>query len=196
MKDINTIYRDCLKLLKQIGYEPLRPVELKVNSTNASIWGRVTLKRGFPVKLEISNRLLQDGTPDFPAYNTMLHELLHCLPDCIYEGHGYNWKRAAAKVNKVYGYNIQTRSDYSGYNIPHTEKWRIICPGCGHEYYRNRRVFGEISCGFCNSVLPEWSRNLQEITPKRPKEEAPNREPEPVIEGKTPIRFRGKVYYI
>lgn len=76
--------------------------------------------------------------------NTIMHELIHCLPFC--NNHGAEFKKYANMVNTYFGYDVSRvgnkKSDYEKSNINFTEKenynYKIICKSCNQEFYRKR----------------------------------------------------------
>lgn len=76
--------------------------------------------------------------------NTIIHELIHCLPYC--NNHGEHFKSYAQIINKELGYNISRlgnkKEDFNKSNIEYndeeTYKYKIICKSCGNIFYRKR----------------------------------------------------------
>lgn len=76
--------------------------------------------------------------------NTILHELIHCIPYC--NNHGAEFKKYAKQINQKLGYQITTKGnkkeDYQASNLTYQEeneyKYKIICEKCGQEIYRKR----------------------------------------------------------
>ena len=187
MKDINKIYKECLDMIEN---HPDRaswgrldlPGEIVVNTRAKTRWGCVKKRAGVPYRLEISSRLLDDNVADFPAYNTMLHEIIHCFATCYQ--HGPEWKKIAAAVNKEYGYKIKRASDYSEYVKRPEGKYRATCKGCGQIFYRDRKPaqaegYTHRGCG----MLTAW---------------VPNIAPEPLAanEQTRMVTFKGKQYQV
>lgn len=79
--------------------------------------------------------------------NTIIHELIHCIPNC--NNHGADFKKYAKVINQELGYKISRlgnkEEDYKKSNIKFYEekikyKYKIICEKCGQIYYRQRLV--------------------------------------------------------
>lgn len=76
--------------------------------------------------------------------NTIMHELIHCIPYC--NNHGTNFKKYANLINKKYGYDISRvgnkKEDFEKsnieYNVTETYNYKIICKECNQEFYRQR----------------------------------------------------------
>ena len=76
--------------------------------------------------------------------NTIMHELIHCLPFC--NNHGSEFKKYANLLNNSYGYDISRvgdkRQDFEKSNVEFIEnnnyKYKIICKGCNQEFFRKR----------------------------------------------------------
>lgn len=77
--------------------------------------------------------------------NTIMHEIIHCLPYC--NDHGKNFKEYAKYINEKLGYNISRvgdkKEDYEKSNLEYEDenksyKYKILCKNCGQIYYRQR----------------------------------------------------------
>ncbi len=76
--------------------------------------------------------------------NTIMHELIHCMPYC--NNHGKEFKKYANLLNTYYGYNISRlgdkKKDFERSNVEYIEKecfnYKIICRNCKQEFYRKR----------------------------------------------------------
>jgi len=90
--------------------------------------------------------------------NTILHELIHCLPNC--NNHGDMFKKYANYINDKLGYNISRvgnkKEDYIKSNLEYKEKesynYHIKCINCGQEFFRkrlNRNFTRKYRCAKC-----------------------------------------------
>ena len=90
--------------------------------------------------------------------NTIMHELIHCLPYC--NNHGAEFKKYAKIINSTYGYDISRvgnkKKDFEKSNIEFKEKenykYKIICKGCKQEFFRkrlNRNFTRKYRCAKC-----------------------------------------------
>ena len=76
--------------------------------------------------------------------NTIIHELIHCMPYC--DNHGRHFKKYADIINKKLGYNISRvgnkKEDFEKSNLEYNEKeeykYKIQCKKCGKIFYRKR----------------------------------------------------------
>ena len=76
--------------------------------------------------------------------NTIIHELIHCLPYC--NNHGEQFRYYAKTVNDKLGYHItrtgNKKDDYAKSNLTLEEKeeyrYQIQCERCGKFFYRKR----------------------------------------------------------
>lgn len=110
--------------------------------------------------IEIS-KWLMDLNSDI-IKNTIIHELIHCLPNC--NNHGKDFKKYCKLINEKLGYNISRlgnkKEDYEKSNLEFKEnlkfKYTIICENCGLIYYRHRlakNFVRKYRCGKCRGKL-------------------------------------------
>ena len=95
--------------------------------------------------------------------NTIMHEIIHCLPYC--NNHGKEFKKYATYINEKLGYNItrlgNKEEDYKKSNLEYKEKinnykYKIICNKCGQIIYRQRfrkELINNYRCGKCGGTL-------------------------------------------
>lgn len=93
--------------------------------------------------------------------NTIIHELIHCLPNC--NNHGKEFKKYAKIINEKLGYNItrlgNKEEDFKKSNLYYKEndyKYKIICSNCKYIYYRQRlarNFLKKYRCGRCKGKL-------------------------------------------
>lgn len=95
--------------------------------------------------------------------NTIIHELIHCIPYC--NDHGENFKKYASYINEKLGYNISRlgnkKEDYIKSNVKYEEyeeyeeyNYKITCEKCGQTFYRkrlSRNFVKKYKCGICAS---------------------------------------------
>lgn len=90
--------------------------------------------------------------------NTIMHEIIHCLPYC--NNHGTEFKKYAKYINKKLGYDISRvgnkEEDYKKSNIEYKEdnnfKYKIECQDCKYSFYRkrqNKNFTKKYRCGKC-----------------------------------------------
>lgn len=102
-----------------------------------------------PWVMELENKIIK---------NTIIHELIHCMPDC--NNHGETFKKYANTINQALGYDISRvgnkAEDYKQSNIEYKEErkynYKIECQKCGQTVYRqryNRNFTKKYRCGKC-----------------------------------------------
>jgi predicted SprT family Zn-dependent metalloprotease len=112
--------------------------------------------------IEISKWVLELN--DDIIKNTIMHELIHCLPYC--NNHGKEFKKYAELINEKLGYEIQRlgnkEKDYEKSNIVFDKsdeveyKYKIRCKKCGIVFYRQRlkkNFIRDYRCGACKGKL-------------------------------------------
>lgn len=94
--------------------------------------------------------------------NTIIHELIHCLPYC--NNHGAKFKEYAAIINERLGYNItrvgNKKEDFTKSHLEYHENiqyhYKIQCEKCGQTFYRQRmqrNFLRKYRCGKCRGKL-------------------------------------------
>lgn len=94
--------------------------------------------------------------------NTIMHELIHCIPFC--NNHGREFKKYANYINKKLEYHITTKGnvqeDYKASQLEYEQennyKYKIICQNCGQVIYRKRfnpNLIKKYRCGECRGKL-------------------------------------------
>lgn len=161
---LEQLYQECIHELKSIG------IHLNsVGNIDIRIAKRKNLKRygcckqekyGYVRKyhIEISEwvMLLEDSI----IKNTIMHELIHCLPYC--NNHGTEFKKYANLINSSLGYDIartgNKKKDFEKSHIAFQEQenyhYKIICQVCKQEFYRKRLVKNfsrKYRCAKCGS---------------------------------------------
>lgn len=180
---LNKLFYECIKELEKIGIDILN--EDKIGKIDISISkrkvkrygcckqeepdkntvyylnGRKYFKKFNKHLIEISSWLMELN--DEIIKNTIIHELIHCLPDC--NNHGKEFKKYAKIINENLGYSISRlgnkEEDYKKSNLKYTEnlkkyKYKIECSKCYQVYYRQRMAknfFKKYRCGKCRGKL-------------------------------------------
>ncbi len=185
-EQLQKIYFKCLQELKQIGIDfqdetKIGTIEIALSNRSQKRYGvckqedpdvttRYVEKRGRKKvikyakykkhKIEISTWVMQLNEDIIK--NTIIHELIHCIPNC--NNHGNDFKQYARYINDKLGYNIKTvgnkKDDYGKSNIEYQEKltykYKIQCKNCGQIFYRNRickNFIQKYRCAICNGKL-------------------------------------------
>lgn len=183
---LNNLYIQCLTELKYIGIDMqnkqlVGDIDIKLNRKASKRYGcckqenpdekyKIVQKRGRKkiIKyekfknhhIEISQWVMQLN--DNIIKNTIIHELIHCIPFC--NNHGKEFKKYANYINQKLGYHITTKGnieqDYKASHIKYTEannyKYKIICKKCGQIIYRKRfnpNLIKKYRCGKCQGIL-------------------------------------------
>lgn len=177
---LNRLYQESLSELRSIGIEMMD--ESNIGKIDISFSKRKTKRYGYckqenPDKtsaykikrriyfkkfnthhIEISKWLMDLN--DEIIKNTIIHELIHCLPEC--NNHGKYFKKYAKLINDKLGYNItrvgNKKEDFikSGvqekFDDEPKSKYKIVCEKCNQTYYRQRLAKNftrKYLCGIC-----------------------------------------------
>jgi predicted SprT family Zn-dependent metalloprotease len=188
------LFEQCLKELKSIGIdmkdeEKIGAIQITLSKRNNKRYGcckqenpdkayMVIYKRGRHKviefekynkhTIEISKWLME--LEDFIIKNTIMHELIHCIPFC--NNHKTQFKKYAKYINEKLGYDIKRvgnkKEDYAKSNKQlieeNTYPYKIICKQCGQTFYRKRfskKLLIHYLCGKCGGklVLEKQNKN-------------------------------------
>lgn len=178
---LEQLYKECLEELKKVGLDlenekEYGKIDIKIAKRNAKRYG--CCKQEAPDK---SSEFWQNGKLQYEKFNihhieiskwlmdlkeeiiknTIIHELIHCLPNC--NNHGKYFKYYANIIKKELDYNItrlgNKEEDYikSGLKLKKEEnkpkyKYKFICKKCGQIYFRQRMIKNftrKYVCGKC-----------------------------------------------
>ena len=153
------LYKECVEELNSINInvEKNRFIDLKINTRSKKRYGCCKKVSKDRFQIEVSEWVM-DLNEDI-IKNTIMHELIHCMPRC--NNHGEIFKKYARVVNEKLGYNISRvgnkKNDYEKSNKEYTEKqvnykYKVICDGCNQTFFRQRmkRSFTrKFKCGKC-----------------------------------------------
>jgi len=176
------LYNECIEELKTIGInvlsEEIGSIDIKINNRSKKRYGscrqeepdkrylrRVKIDRRTVIQCDKFNKhhieiskWVMDLNEDI-IKNTIIHELIHCMPYC--NNHGKQFKAYAKVINEKLGYNISRvgnkEVDYKASNIEYKEKrteykYEIICQKCGQRVLRqrlNKYFTRKYRCGKC-----------------------------------------------
>ncbi len=183
---LQNLYRECIQELNNIGIDmqnkqQIGTIEIKLSNRSKKRYGickqeepdeatryiekigrkrLIKYQRYKKHKIEISTWVMQLNKDIIK--NTIIHELIHCIPNC--NNHGKEFKKYANYINKNLGYTIKTtgnkREDYQKSNLEYQEeadyKYKIKCKNCGQEFYRKRiskNFTQKYRCGKCGGKL-------------------------------------------
>lgn len=177
---LEKLYKECLEELKSINiinFDEIGEIDISFAKRKTKRYG--CCKQEDPDKstayrekriihyrkynkhhIEIS-KWLMDLNDDI-IKNTIIHEIIHCLPDC--NNHGKEFKKYSKLINEKLGYNItrlgNKKEDYEKSNLKFDEnpkiKYVIVCENCGLIYYRQRMTKNftkKYRCGKCKGKL-------------------------------------------
>lgn len=150
-KVVEELFTVAVNLLAPLHYE-LPTIEVEASNRLKRALGQATCMGHNNYQIKISTHHLKHRT-GAESLDTMIHEILHCLPECF--NHGKHWKHEARRVNELLGMNIDTKA-----NIETTEEelneynHAIQCKACGTitgymrrtKAYRNPELY-RCSCG-------------------------------------------------
>ncbi len=139
MRDLMTYATICMKELDAIGIRYGKILRWEVNTRAKSRWGQCrTVPGGFTININAD--LLDENNNEEGLKNTIIHELLHSVKGC--HGHGANWKRCAALVNRTYGYNIKRCNSAEEKGVHRDNeliaKYILECTLCHKKIYKQR----------------------------------------------------------
>ena len=146
-----TIVEIILNKFKSLGFNvntTSSNYTLEINNKALKRLGRCEAKSGNRYVIQI-NEFHNKLSPETSVMNTLVHELLHSLPNCM--NHGEIWKRYANMYNRAYGTTISRLSPLEGdYKIFKEE----IDKQRGHTQHKNHSVYSDgkhkITCSKCN----------------------------------------------
>lgn len=180
---LEKLYEECIEELKTINIDITNNdliglIDIKIAKRNSKRYGcckqenpdknyyHIIKRKNRKIKvydrfnkhhIEISKWLMKLN--DDIIKNTIMHEIIHCFPEC--NNHGIKFKQYANIINKKLNYNITTygnkKEDYEKSNIEFKEetnnyKYKVICKGCNQTFLRQRlkKNFTKIyKCGKC-----------------------------------------------
>lgn len=144
MKNLENYGRQCIKDLNAIGIYPNDIEKFTVNTRAKTRWGQAVRKGGL-YYININSMLLQDDCPEKALLETLYHELLHCVNDCM--NHGKQWQDLADIVNDCYNVSVTRCStdekklgDYAktikNVRENSVKKFKVECRNCGNSTIR------------------------------------------------------------
>ena len=178
---LNKLYSECIRELESIDIIDFNEIgEININLSKRKTKRYGCCKQEDPDKttayrekrlicyrkynkhnIEIS-KWLMDLNDDI-IKNTIMHEIIHCFPNC--NNHGKYFKMYAKIINQKLGYDISRvgnkEEDYKKSNIEYNDesvkfKYKIVCKDCGLIYYRQRLLRNfekKYRCGKCKGKL-------------------------------------------
>ena len=156
---LNKLYKECIDELNSINInvEKNRTIELKINTRSEKRYACCKKVSKEKYLIEVSEWVM--NLNEDIIKNTIMHELIHCMPRC--NNHGEFFKKYAELINKNLGYNV-TRTgnivkDFIKSNLEFKEKpvkfrYQIICENEDQQFFRQRIIKNftrKYRCGKC-----------------------------------------------
>ena len=190
---LQRLYKECIKELNSIDINiennnEIGKIDVKISPRKAKRYGcckqeepdeksKYIVKRGRRriIKYErfkkhhIEISMWVMDLEDSIIKNTIIHEIVHCIPKC--NDHGKEFKKYAEYINQNLGYNISRvgniEEDYKKSNLEYKKndkvfKYKIACKKCGQIIYRERlrkSLIKRYRCGKCKGKLELVSIN-------------------------------------
>ena len=178
---LDRLFKECIQELEKIGIDinnkDIGKIEINISKRNNKRYGACKqeepdIKSKYIEKIgrrkivkywkynkhviEISKWVME--LDEEIIKNTIMHELIHCMPYC--NNHGAEFKRYANYINNKLGYDISRvgnkEEDYKKSNLEYKEekqfKYKIECQKCGYTFYRqrqNKNFTRKYRCGKC-----------------------------------------------
>lgn len=184
---LNKLYEECINELKSININIINnpqvgKIDIGISKRNTKRYGCCKQEKPdqncfhlekrkhrivriydkfFEHHIEISKWVME--LDDDIIKNTIIHEIIHCLPQC--NNHKKTFKIYANLINDKLGYNItrlgNKKEDYKKSNIHFEEdteeyKYKIKCTNCGQVFLRKRLKKDFIKnyrCGKCGRKI-------------------------------------------
>lgn len=143
MRDLQRYANECVNDMKAIGIDVPVIKEFKVNTRAKSRYGQCAYNsRTKTYVIEICSDLLDEECNVMALRETIFHEIIHTLPNCM--NHGSEFKKYAEKVNNFYKTNItrcSTPEEKYGYTYAKKvaennkksksyNEYQLYCPNC------------------------------------------------------------------
>ena len=176
---LQKVYKECISELNKIGINfEGKEIKIVLSKRNNKRYGcckpeipdeqyKIVKRNGFKCIVKFENykkytieisRWVLDLKENI-IKNTIIHELIHCLPYC--NNHGENFKNYANLINTKLGYNISRagnkKEDFKDSNLEYIEKeeyrYKIQCKKCDKIFYRKRLQKNFIKKYRCSKCL-------------------------------------------
>lgn len=181
---LNLLYKECVSELNKIGIDILNEkiygkIDISISKRNNKRYGCckqeepdknyktvIKYKRRKIIRYEKFNKHHIEISPwvmelnDDIIKNTIMHELIHCIPFC--NNHGSEFKRISQIINLNSNLNVSRvgnkKNDYEKSKIEFKDNkhynYKIICIGCRQTFFRqrlNKNFTRKYRCGKCGS---------------------------------------------
>ena len=165
---LQELYEECIKELKEIGIDLTKldtgSIDIKLSNRSKKNYGYCKQEepdKKFCKRVKKRRRIVWEcnkfnkhtivisswvlNLDEKIIKNTIMHELIHCIPYC--NNHGKMFKYYAEIINNKLGYSISRignkEKDYQNSNLEYEKeiknyKYEVICQNCGQKVYRQR----------------------------------------------------------
>ena len=160
---LKRLFKECIDELHSINLNVEKSrktkteIEIRINSRSKKRYGCCKKISKDRYQIEVSSWVMDLNEEIIK--NTIMHELIHCLPRC--NNHGEVFKNYSKIINEKLGYNItragNKENDFNKSNLEFKEKeikynYKIICENCNQNFLRQRINKGftrKYRCGKC-----------------------------------------------
>ena len=164
---LNELFNECIDELNSININVEKSrktkteIEVKINTRSKKRYGCCKKISKDRFQIEVSQWVM--NLNEDIIKNTIMHELIHCLPRC--NNHGETFKNYAKIINEKLGYHIarvgNKERDFVKSNLEFEEKeikynYKIICEKCNQNFLRQRiskRFTRKYRCGKCGGTF-------------------------------------------
>ena len=172
MRDLQRVAMECVNDMRYLGIDVPHGITFIVNKRAKSRFGQCSYN-GFTklYTIDINVDLLDERCPMLSLKETLYHEIIHTLPNCM--NHGSEFKHYAYLVNTEYGTNVtRCSSSNEKYGIEYAKelkkrdekkkkKYGVYCENCGKVrasgmYQRMPKWYAHtenFSCSVCHGKL-------------------------------------------
>ena len=164
MRDLQRYANECINDMKALGIDVPHIEKFTVNKRAKSRFGQCSYNRATKqYSIEICSDLLDEECNVLALRETIFHELIHTLPNCM--NHGNEFKRYADMINKRYYVNIKRTST-------NEEKYGVIYAKKIAERTEKKKVKYELFCEHCGKVrasgmyqrMPKWYAHTERFS--------------------------------
>lgn len=160
---LNKLYKECIDELNSIAInvEKNRIIEIRINTRSKKRYGCCKKISKENYLIEVSEWVMDLNEEIIK--NTIMHEIIHCLPRC--NNHGEIFKKYAELINEKLGYDISRtgnkEKDFIKSNLEYIEnhvnyKYQIICENCKQTFFRQRikrNFVRKYRCSKCGGIF-------------------------------------------
>lgn len=131
-EEIYDLFATASIIVSKLNVEPLYPIDAELKYTKSvrklGLCSVNHTRQTTSIYLTDSCLLLDDDM----ILNTLIHELLHTLPNC--QDHKFLWKTYAGRIQKMTGINISRVANVKDLTSKINYKYIVKCRACGAEW--------------------------------------------------------------